>query len=125
MSSIQEVDNAKLLRITINKVNWMKHIKCISRKIATTDTGIIILARKAFESETLPNLCNSLIFPHISYGIHVWRTSASVHLQRLHVSQKNTVRIICGIHPRTHTATLFKSLDILDIGQIRDYSVYV
>ena len=122
-SSIQEVDNAKFLGITIdNRLNWIENIKCISRKIAK-GTGIIIKARKAFESETLLNLYNSLIFPHISYGIHVWGTAASVHLNRLHVFQKKIVRIICGVHPRTHTEPLFKAMNILDISQIRDYSI--
>ena len=122
-SSIQEVDNAKFLGITINnRLNWIEHIKCISRKIAK-GTGIIIKARIAFESETLLNLYNSLIFPHISYGIHVWGTAASVHLNRLHVFQKKIVRIICGVHPRTHTEPLFKAMNILDIDQIRDYSI--
>ena len=85
----------------------------------------MIKARKAFESETLLNLYNSLIFPHISYDINVWRTAASVHLHRCHVFQKKIVRIICGVHPITHTEPLFKALNILDIGQIRDYSMYV
>ena len=61
-SSIQEVDDAKFLGIIIdNKLNWIEHIKCISRKIAK-GTGIIIKARKSFESETLLNLYNALIF---------------------------------------------------------------
>ena len=122
-SSIQEVDNAKFLGITIdNRLNWIEHIKCISRIIAK-GTGIIIKARKAFESETLLNLYNSLIFPHLSYGIHVWGTAASVNLNRLHVFQIKIVRIIFGVHPRTHTEPFFKAMNILDIGQIRDYSI--
>ena len=49
-SSIQEVDDAKFLGIIIdNKQNWIEQIKCISRKIAK-GTGIIIKARKSFES---------------------------------------------------------------------------
>ena len=80
-------------------------------------------AHKVFESETLLNLYNSLISPHISYGIHVYGTTASVHLNRLHVFQKKIVRMICGVHPRTHTEPLFKAMNILDIGQIRDYLI--
>ena len=45
-SSIQEVDDAKFLGIiNNNKLNWIEHIKCISRRIAI-GTGIIIKARK-------------------------------------------------------------------------------
>ena len=122
-AEIQEVDSAKFLGIMVdNKLNWMEHIKCISRKIAK-GIGIIIKARKSFESETLLNLYNALILPHISYGIQVWGTAASIHLHRLYVLQKNIVRIICGVHPRTHTEPLYTSLNILNIDQIRDYSI--
>ena len=122
-AEIQEVDSAKILGIVVdNKLNWMEHIKCISRKIAK-GIGIIIKARKSFESETLLNLYNALILPHISYGIQVWGTAASIHLHRLYVLQKKIVRIICGVHPRTHTEPLYKSLNILNIDQIKDYSI--
>ena len=122
-SSIEEVDDAKFLGIIIdNKLNWIEHIKYISRKIAK-GTGIIIKARKSFESETLLNVYNALIFPYITYGIHVWGTAAAVHLHRLHSFQKKIVRIICGVPPRTHTYPLYKDLKILNIDQIRDYSI--
>ena len=121
-SSILDVDNAKFLGVILdNKLNWFENIKCISRIIAK-GTGIIIKARKSFESETLLNLYNALILPHISYCVHSWGTMASINLQRLYVLQK-IVRIICGVHPRTHTEPLYKALHILNVEQIRDYSI--
>ena len=72
-SNILEVDHAKFLGVMIdNKLNWLEHIKCISRKIAK-GIGIIIKARKSFESDTSLNLYNALILPHISYCIHIWQ----------------------------------------------------
>ena len=122
-AEIQEVDSANFWGIMIDdELNWMEHIKCISRKMAK-GIGIILKARKSFESETLLNLYNALICPHISCGIQVWGTAASIHLHRLYVLQKKTVRIICGVHPRTHTEPLYESLIILNIDQIRDYSI--
>ena len=45
-SSILEVGNAKFLAVIIdNKLNWLEHIKCSSRKIAN-GTSIIIKVRK-------------------------------------------------------------------------------
>ena len=105
-----------------NKLNWVEYTKCISRKIAK-HIGIIITARKSFESETLHNLYYALIFPHISYGIQVWETAVSTHLHRLYVLQRKIVRIICGGHRRTHTEPLYKYLNILNIDQIQDYSI--
>ena len=122
-SSSLEVDNAKFLGVIIdNKLNRLEHIKCISRKIAK-GSGIIIKARKSFESETLLNLYNALILPHISYCVHIWGTTASIHLQRLYVLHKRIVRIICGVHPRTHAEPLYKALHVLNVEQIRDYSI--
>ena len=124
-SSILEVGNAKFLGVIIdNKLNWLEHIKFISRKIAK-GTGIIIKARKSFESETLLNLYNALILPHISYCVHIWGTTASFHLHRLHVLQKKIIRIICGVHPRTHTEPLYRVLHVLNVDQIRDYSTVI
>ena len=84
-AEIQDVNSAKFLGIMVdNKLNWMEHIKCISQKIAK-GIGIIIKARKSFGSETLHNLYNALILSHISYGIQVWGTAASIYLHRLYV----------------------------------------
>ena len=104
--SIQEVDDAKFLVIIIdNKLNWIEHIKCISRKIAE-GTGIIIKARNSFESETLLILYNALIFPHIAYGIHVWGMAAAVHLHRLHLFQKK-MSVSSVEFPQEHTQIRF------------------
>ena len=66
--------------------------------------------------------CHALIFPHI-YCIHVWGTTTSVHLHRLYVLQKKIIRLVCGFPPRTHTEPLYKSLHIVHVDQVRDYSI--
>ena len=122
-ADIIEVDSAKFLGIVVdNRLNWVEHVKCISRKIAK-GIGIILKARKSFESETLLSLYNALILPYISYGIQVWGTAAALHLHRLHGFQKKIIRIVCGVHPRAHTDPLFKLLGILKFDKTRDYSV--
>ena len=124
-SEIKEVSSAKFLGVFIdNKLSWAEHINHISRKVSKS-IGIIIKARKSFDNDTLFNLYNALILPHISYCIQVWGTAASVHIERLHVLQKKIVRIICGVHPRTHTQPLFQLLHLLNINQIRDYFVAI
>ena len=123
-SSILEVDNANFLGVIMdNKLNRLEHIKCIFRKIAKS-TGIIIKARKSFQSETLLNLYNALILPHFLYCVHIWGTTASIHLQRFHVLQKKIVHIICGVHPRTYTEPLCKALRDLNVEQIRYIALF-
>ena len=91
-ANIIEVDSAKFMGILIDKrLKWVEQVKWISCKIAK-GIGIMIKARKSLESETLLNLYNALIF------------------HRLHVLQRKTIRIICGVHHTTHTDPLFKLL---------------
>ena len=120
-SEIKEVSSAKFLGVIIdNKMSWAEHINHISRKVLKS-IDVIIKARKSFDNDTLLNLYSALILPHISYCIQVWGTAASVHIKRLHVLQMKIVRIICGVHPRTHTQPLVRLLHLLSINQIRDY----
>ena len=116
------VDHAKFLGVIIdNKLNWLEHIKCIARKQLLR---ILELSQKLANHLNLAhltsmNLYNALIFPHISYCIHIWATTASIHLQRLYVLQKKEYSYNLWSSLRTHTDTL----NILNIDQIRDYSI--
>ena len=124
-SKITKVDKAKFLGVIIdNKLTWNHHINHIAKKISK-GTGIIIKARKYFNTTTLANLYNTLILPYISYGIHVWGTAANIHLDKILVRQKKIVRIISGVPPRTHTKPLFKDLKLMTIHQIYTYYVGV
>ena len=97
---IKQVKEFKFLGVIIdNQLNWFEHIKYISRKI-TKCIGVIIKARKSFYTDTLLSLYNTLIFPYISYCIHVWGTAAEIHIKKIHILQKKIVRIICGLPPR-------------------------
>ena len=59
------------------KLSWAEHIDHISRKVSKS-IGLIIKARKSLDNDTLLNLYNALILPHIFYCIQVWGTVASV-----------------------------------------------
>ena len=94
--SIQEMDSAKFIaKIIDNKLNWLEHVKCISRKIGRSN-GIIVQARKSFE--TLLNLYDPLIILPISYRIHVrFATTAAVRMMTS--SNGNILRVtgpLCG-----------------------------
>ena len=85
-----------------NKLNWKEYIKCISQKFAN-GTGIIIKVRKSIKSETLFDLCNTLIF-------QIWWTAgANVHLHILHIFKN--VCINHGVHPE-HADSLYNALNI-------------
>ena len=120
-SEIHRVTEAKFLGVIIDeKLNWSNHIAYIQRKISKS-IGIIIKTRKLFNSETLISLYNSLVYPYLSYCVHVWGEAYDVHKYALVVQQKKIVRIISGVPPRTHTKPLFSKLKILTLDGIYRY----
>ena len=59
----------------------------------------------------------------MSHCIHSWATTGSVHLQRVYVIQKKIIRIICRVRHRTDTGPLHKTLNSLNVGQIKDHCI--
>ena len=124
-SRIDKVDKAKFLGVIIDcNLRWSDHVKYVTNRISK-GIGIIIKARKYFNSETLLSLYNTLILPFISYCIHVWGTAANVYSSKIHILQKKIARIIVGVPPRTHSQPLFDKLKIMTIYQIYRYYVGV
>ena len=124
-SKINQVDKAKFLGVIIDdKLNWSNHTNHVIKKISK-GIGIIIKARKYFHSETLLNLYNTMVLPFISYSIHVWGKAANTHLNKIHILQKKIIRIIKGVHPRTHSQTFFAQLKVMTIYQLYEYYVGV
>ena len=64
-------------------------------------------------------LYNSLILPHLQYGILTW----GFCLGRLEKLQKRSVRIITRSKYNAHTDPLFKSLNLLKLKDIFELSV--
>ena len=124
-TKINQVDKAKFLGVIIDsKLSWSDHTKHVIKKISK-GIGIIIKARKYFNQDTLLNLYNTMVLPYISYCIHVWGKSASIHINKIHILQKKIVRIISGVPPRTHSLPLFDKLKLMTAYQVYDYYVGV
>ena len=61
--------------------------------------------------------------PYLSYCIHVWRRAYETHLNRLLTLQNKAVRLIAGVHPRTHAEPLYTQLNILPVKKMYLYSI--
>ena len=121
--AIDQTFTTKFLGVLIDsQLSWKAHINYISGKIAK-GIGIILKARKLFDSETLTTLYYSFIYPYLQYCNHVWGNTHVTYLQKLHILQKRIVRIIAGVKPREHTAPIFKELKILSIFDINIYVI--
>ena len=68
---------------------------------------MISKVRKYVSKSTLLKLYHTLIYPYLTYCSHVWGLSCKSYMNALVKLQKRTVKIIPGVHPRTHTDSLF------------------
>ena len=108
-SNIEFVENFVFLGITINnKLNWNSHIKKVTNKISKT-VGILNKLRSFLPSGVLQTIYNTLILPHMTYGILSWGR----HTNAIHTIQKRAIRIIAASKYNAHTGPLFKQLNLL------------
>lgn len=67
-------------------------------------------------------LCYSLIYPFLSYGVHVWGLTFPSFLTQLFIIQKK-VLIISFSEPKSHSEPLFKSLNLLKLNDVVELQV--
>ena len=108
-SNIKFVENFMFLGITINnKLNWNSHINKVTNKISKT-VGILNKLRSFLPSGVLQTIYNTLILPHMIYGILAWGR----HTKVIHKIPKRAIRIIAASKYNAHTEPLFKQLNLL------------
>jgi hypothetical protein len=89
-------------------LNWKKHLDVIRFKISRV-SGIMNKLKHFLPQAVLITLYNSLISPHLNYGVLLWGCKADV----LEKAQKKIVRIITLSKYNAHTEPLFKKLNFL------------
>ena len=120
---ISRVTHTKFLGVQIDSnLTWKNHIAYICNKVAK-NVGILIRTRKVFNSVTMRMLYYSMIYPYLSYCIHVWGCVFKTYMGKIVVIQKRIVRIICGVSRRTHSYPLFQALDILNVEKLYEYTI--
>ena len=120
---ISEVNHTKFLGVILdNKLNWSHHISHVHNKVSKA-LGIILKARKVFNTITLLSLYNALILPYLTYCIHVWGNAYPTNLKKIAILHKKVVRIISGSKPKTHSEPLFKMLGILNFKELFVYYI--
>ena len=121
-SNIEFVENFIFLGrpITINnRLNWNSHINKVTNKISKT-VGILNKLRSFLRSDELQTIYNTLILPHLIYGILAWGRQTNA----IHKIQKRAIRIIAA---NAHTEPLFKQLNLLkacDICKLQELKCY-
>ena len=112
---LAETDHAKYLGVLMdNNLSWKYHIQQINIKVAKS-LGIIAKVRHFVSENTLINIYNAFISPHINYGITNWGGAYPKHLDPIRRKLKRAVRLIGFKKQNEHSAPLFKSYGLLNL----------
>ena len=118
--TIERVTEFNFLWLTLDEnLNWNAQIQKVSNKISRT-LGVMCRLKNFLPLHVLRLLYNSLILPHLQYGILTW----GFCLGRLQKLQKRSRRIITRSKYNAHTDPLFKSLNLLKLKDLFELSVF-
>ena len=122
-NQIDEVQEFNFLGITIDqKITWTPHIRKISIKISRV-IGVLRKLKHIFPQHILRLIYNSLIHPHLIYGLTLWRFKH----KRITILQKKAIRILAFRPYISHSTSAFKELKIpmlKDLYTIQLYKIY-
>ena len=108
--------------LVITNITWNPHIHNTSIKIARV-IGILRKLKRIFPRHILRLIYNSLIHPHLLYGLNLW----GFKHKRITVLQKKAVIIIAFRPYISHSTSAFKEMQILllkDLYLIQLYKMY-
>ena len=113
-TKIECVNNFNFLGIIIDKhLTWNNHIDKIVSKLSKI-TGIMNKLKEYIPSNILQTIYNSLVLPHLNYGILLWGHKCT----RVAQLQKRCIRIVNQSSFLAHTDPIFKNLKLLKVNDI-------
>lgn len=99
------------------------HINELCLKLSKT-VGILSKVRHFVNKDSLVMPYYSLIYPFLTYGIHVWGLTFPSFLTQLFIiRKKKTIRIISFSEPKFHSEPLFKSLNLLKLNDVIELQI--
>ena len=120
---IARVNSSKFLGLHIDEhLSWNEHLSHLNKHIAR-NAGVIYKLRSIFPQRILLMLYNTLILPHLNYGILAWGSSPKSQIEKILITQKRILRNIFCTSTREHTDPLFFESKILKIDDIFNLSL--
>ena len=96
---IKQVESFNFLGITLSEnLTWKMHTNLVSNKIARY-LGIMKKLKTFIPTYILKSIYNSLILPHLSYGVLAWGFCPSLLVNL----QKRAIRLIANSKYNAHT----------------------
>ena len=116
---VERVSQFNFLGININEnLNWNSHLDQMCTRVSKS-VGILNKLKQFLPPFILRTLYNSIVLPHLSYGILAWG-STSIRPLKL---QKKAVRVISCSKFNAHTDPIFKKLSLLKVSDIYNVSI--
>ena len=117
---IEQVNEFNFLGITLDQnITRKPHITKVAIKIARV-IGVLHKLKHFFPQHILLTIYNSLIQPHLIYGLYLWR----LNCKRLKILQKKAVRILAFRPYISHSTLIFKNLKILKLEGLYTMQLY-
>ena len=98
-------------------LNWKIHLNKKATQIARVN-GVLCRLKHQLPNHILKTIYNTLILPHLTYGITSWGNVNSTELNRIRTLQKKSIRLITNSRYLSHTAPLFRKLNLLTLDNI-------
>lgn len=122
-SIIQQNQSATFLGITIDShLNWKQQITKVKGKVKSS-IYIINRIKNFIPKHSLLTLYQTLIQPHLEYGLILWGGANVSLLKELFILQKKAIRIINKTHYYEHTSPLFRNNKILKLTDLYEYNI--
>ena len=126
--ALQQKDHVKYLGVLLDEhLNWKIQINNVAMKISR-GIGILAKLKPFLKDKLLRSIYYSLVYSHLSYGIHAWGSANKTTMNKLVVLQNKAIRILSGVQyfqiygqdpgPLPSAEPLFKNLGILKIEDI-------
>ena len=112
--ALELIPHERFLGIQLDhKLKWSVHIENIANSISRK-IGMLCQIRKFTSQRVSKLLYNSIIQPHLTYGIALWGGNNGPGISRLNKLQKKAIRIITGASRMDHSEPRLKNSAFFD-----------
>ena len=106
---------AKYLGVIIDdKLSWVNHIEHVNIKLSK-GIGLLAKLRHFVPENTLKNLYNAFIQPHVDYGLILWGNALDKHSHKISVNLNKAVHILQFKDRHKSAGPLFKKFKLLHL----------
>ena len=123
-TQLQQVSTFKLLGIYVDSsLSWRSHLEHLTKKLAPK-VGLLCRLSKILPQNYLVTVYQTIIQPHIDYGISIWGGSPTSYILPIQRLQNRSVRAITrSFDWKTSVSGLLNNLKIMNLRQRYNYFI--